>query len=1062
MAQSVETFFKDRSVISILHWSSFPAMWGVTEQLGQLIPTPSLHGAPPPGAPLLHLRLFMSPAAFLAVQFLQSASSVSIKPPVALPPEARELSTILPHHSLLTLYASGFSADALVLSSSQRQDCSEQGEDGLPSPRDQQIKSIKVSAQLKCPVLQANLSVLVVKGEQGVPLPGLVPAQQQLDFSLKLPTAEGASHGSSGAGEGVAVCDLLEAGIKDVTVAFAAHIVQSAMKPDPILTWDSLEAPMGREDALSQSTDEEMNNHLLYVDISVPVLWCQLSSPQCGLPDPNSSGLDILVLHDAIMAWRSPAESLKESISSLLSTKTSRDKRVVLTLISNALKNCPMLEKPLNPVLAQISVLSRETVVFSCLHHMWRALPVYSEIHVPTPPAAMEDSNEYSVQLVALILALASKLHSLQGMKVVAKEPEFVRPVSPPAALDDGESDQCSLGTVGYISISPSPSYMAMPNRLFASDEESDVDVFSALDFNTLAVLREAVLPLCSAVGIPLERQLQTPHLNTSELVVDFALELKEATLFVLEHVSPTVSTYTTTTTPTLLAEQLLINGRIKHNSALECTSPQQKATLLLPVFDSSSPQAKVGVVTNCCASMDTTHLVVTAPLLKLAKHVSVTGRLRRKALKQARMNAMDAMETPRPTQSFLPVPTVEIVNPGQVGKLASTLVSHLKSLEANGVPYMSVMSTTSHGSNARLLDYIESPKPLVKTSPFVVSRNEMASPPGSLPVPSLSTGDGRTSKGFLRSDLPSSYYSSSDQEVLHTVIGMEGTSPEDVLSTMDTYGEDTTDSQHLLSSDNEGSSYVPPNVKASSKPSKLRSPLSYPVEPSDHAQSLLKGLALQESQLIYSVFGLLKVTSIKCEVQIETTRASLELVAISAAIDARNSESTIPANAGLPFLSEVLPTYFSIATTLKKSLLRVSDKGLPDYDLLQFSILPVYASIAISNCPPVIPNYRCLLKLTSLQVEVKQSAVKVHKRFQQLMPTFTTIYHDIFGEQVKSIDETAFSSPSTSNQQLLSVESVMSFHGKLPQGFLHLSLDKAQVYVAPLPSLSVTYSVSS
>ena len=36
-----------------------------------------------------------------------------------------------------------------------------------------------------------------------------------------------------------------------------------------------------------------------------------------------------------------------------------------------------------------------------------------------------------------------------------------------------------------------------------------------------------------------------------------------------------------------------------------------------------------------------------------------------------------------------------------------------------------------------------------------------------------------------------------------------------------------------------------------------------------------------------------------------------------------------------------------------------------------------------------------------------------------------------------------------------------MKMPARLPQGLVHLSLDKVALYMAPLPSLSVTYSVS-
>ena len=45
----------------------------------------------------------LDPGSFVAVQFLQSVAAVTAKP-AALPTEAQELSAVLPHHSLLTVY----------------------------------------------------------------------------------------------------------------------------------------------------------------------------------------------------------------------------------------------------------------------------------------------------------------------------------------------------------------------------------------------------------------------------------------------------------------------------------------------------------------------------------------------------------------------------------------------------------------------------------------------------------------------------------------------------------------------------------------------------------------------------------------------------------------------------------------------------------------------------------------------------------------------------------------------------------------------------------------------
>ena len=71
------------------------------------------------------------------------------------------------------------------------------------------------------------------------------------------------------------------------------------------------------------------------------------------------------------------------------------------------------------------------------------------------------------------------------------------------------------------------------------------------------------------------------------------------------------------------------------------------------------------------------------------------------------------------------------------------------------------------------------------------------------------------------------------------------------------------------------------------------------------------------------------------------------------------------------------------------------------DSDLALLSAHPIYCSTSIcnSNLQPM-PTYRCLMKLTGLELDVKQSPVKMHKRFQQLHPAFTKIYKDVFASR--------------------------------------------------------------
>ena len=310
--------------------------------------------------------------------------------------------------------------------------------------------------------------------------------------------------------------------------------------------------------------------------------------------------------------------------------------------------------------------------------------------------------------------------------------------------------------------------------------------------------------------------------------------------------------------------------------------------------------------------------------------------------------------------------------------------------------------------------------------------------------------------------------------------------SPDEQAGALDTYCgdvEDTTDSQHVMSSDEVVSStptrrtFIDPSVLARSDLGIMRSAVVPGM--GDHTYPLVKSLKLTETELLFTVFGLLKINRIHFDLQVETTRASLELCGISASVDTRKaattSQSFTSIVGSLPQMdsqstaeegasqtqstSEVLPTYLSIAATLKKSCLRVNDRGLPDNDLVLFSALPIYCSLGICNSSlQLVPTYRCLLKLSGIELDVKQSPVKMHKRFQHLMPAFTKIYEDVFAPIPRDVAEPSFfQQPTTPVVNIPEVK----MPAKLPQGLVHLSLDKATMLMAPLSSLSVTYSVS-
>ena len=381
------------------------------------------------------------------------------------------------------------------------------------------------------------------------------------------------------------------------------------------------------------------------------------------------------------------------------------------------------------------------------------------------------------------------------------------------------------------------------------------------------------------------------------------------------------------------------------------------------------------------------------------------------------------------------------------------------------------------------ILDYVRSPK---------VSKSQAMTPvqdPAKLSIPiGYPVSDGRLS-GQRRFSIASNTSRSSKEDIAVMMeevdtppdYALNNTSPEEVLSTQDTYGEDTTD---LLSSDVEQGDATKHRQQRVKVRVRTKDSSSGKI-PSDvdhtHHHSPLKVFLLSEGELLYSVFGLLKINRVGCDVQIETTRLSLELNAISAAVDVRKSlPTTRPHPLPLhqqrtPSVDELdqllhfdlLPTYLSVSATLRKSLIRINDKGLSESDILLFSARPVYGSVGVVNhTHQKLPIYRCLLKFAGLDVDIKQSPVRVHRRYQQLLPALTKIYNDVFASSSEGnggvADESATAgTPVVETTTSISKITSIKLPSHLPRGVIHFKVDRTNLIMAPLTSLTVTYSVS-
>lgn len=778
-------------------------------------------------------------------------------------------------------------------------------------------------------------------------------------------------------------------------------------------------------------------------------------------------------------------------------------------------------------------------------------------------------------EIVAAALALASRLFSIQEDTLVQRkrlksrmepsEPVVCPSCGPrrPKSPDRG-SNTNSILTVGYVSISPSPSELALPNMAFSTGQSLEtVDynaLFSKVRFGSIVVIRESLLPFFVVAGVAVDPQLRVLCHNSAEYFADFVVELREATVFVVESTQsestqPAI-TVQYSSNPVLLAEQFVINGCLKYSSesSLE-RSPHlsllTKSSIAAEVLQQATT-SKLNISSKCCVSLENVATSVTIPLLRLGRHMIETGKLRSSWSNKFRrempgsQDVVKAKEGVAKPSTVWPTEEHTIVDddtpdfdgsPGQasavnVWKFSQSLVLHLSHLEEKSVPQLpensqkagpgggngegdhgegEVLRPQSAGTSKstppskpiKIAAYPHSPRyPRVSIiSPPSVGKSPdsktsfLAVPTPHLPSDSSGTGLHKKQSQPRHKRPPSSTSNtSSGEEIAIQIEDTDGPflmSPDEQAAALDTYGgdiEDTTDSQHIVSSDNEvisgspnHSSFIDPSILGRSDLSTLGFITASGI--GDHTYPLVKSLQLTETELLFTVFGLLKINRISFDLQVETTRASLELGGISASVDARKATTTSSSKptsitSSLPHVpsgsateestsqtqdkSELLPTYLSIAATLKKSRLRVKDRGLPDSDLAHFSALPIYCSLGICNSSlQQVPTYRCLLKLSGVELDVKQSPVRMHKRFQHLMPAFTKIYNDIFAPNPGgAIDPGIFQQSKTPSTPMVNMAEV-KMPAKLPQGFVHLSLDKATMLMAPLPSLSVTYSVS-
>ena len=577
------------------------------------------------------------------------------------------------------------------------------------------------------------------------------------------------------------------------------------------------------------------------------------------------------------------------------------------------------------------------------MYQLRRSQPSFSEDLLATVP----EESLYDGEILATALGLATRLLSLQE--------------------DLRDTDSESNSSVGYISISPSPSELALPNLVFANSrnfEDIDYDMlFSKVVFGNLVVLRESLLPFLLSAGVQVEPQLRTLCHNSAEMFVDFTVELQETSLYLEELVHAETSSASTTIppsnygspTPTFYVEHFVVNGCLKYSSE----SSLQKSpnlSLLVKNLDSEGTQrkatmlSKMNVSAQCCISLDTLTTNVTVPLLKLCRHMVETSKLHpswRQRFNKGSLETQDSVKS-KLSSDAAAVPTLmmtgssgaDVVIPVEeieeeeeeelqatemdVWQFSQNILSSLVALEYQSIPAHAspekggtatpALSTASFSSTRpKLIDYPYTPRvprAHFSSSPEKESKHFLPHRTAAPEFHSDSSTMGARDRPLLERDhrrLPSTASNASLTSDVGDVIAIQiddvdgdmqsfGLSPEETNN--DTYGGDTTDSQHVMSSEDNEMAASPPNR------SSLDDPFPHPssgfssvlgsVTGITDIYPLTKSLTLSESELLFTVFGLLKINSIQLNCQVETTKGSLEFSGISGAVDARKAAPTV------------------------------------------------------------------------------------------------------------------------------------------------------------------------
>ena len=576
----------------------------------------------------------------------------------------------------------------------------------------------------------------------------------------------------------------------------------------------------------------------------------------------------------------------------------------------NLVFHCPVHQRG-NPLLDEQSLQLRQSVVYAVILQMWRSLAFNSDnfssipnnISIPDTVGA-----DMKAEVIASSLALAIKVwnqqqHQQLQLALHRQQQHAGRNPSPEATSFNHTRDGLE-NSIGYVSISPSPSELAMPNALFEQQEETQVDINAMVrqvDFDSHLLLREALLPLFSAAGIKVPSQIKVTCHNSSELNVEYNFSLNKGEVIVTDN-STSGSTLRSLSQPPksdsmLFLQQVCASGSLKYLVKSKSSQLQNTSYIVTtnpPTDTSNVRQQRSNITSKFSVRLDTVEVDITFPLMMLCRHSSLSFRYwvtqRRLARSQASKVDKQAVAVNGMSGQGTAMEGIEETDQPEVGTawaMSRSLVEWFLSMERerNPPPFISELSRGSEPSRVtasstpqekhRVIDYISK-----HSHDHTLSvKDTQAQLSSGQSLNSLTSGDhqnlpGEVSIKIEPSSVPSRFYSP-----LHG--GADA-------------GDDTTDSPQIFSSDNDTpvqsslATYNVPSRLNGSHGKGLKLETATQLHPHLETPNLREGLSVVEEKLQFSVFGLVKISTIKVKSQLETLVTVFEVQGVTGAVDCR------------------------------------------------------------------------------------------------------------------------------------------------------------------------------